>query len=175
MFCFLIPKIILKIPLKNLGLLTKTTFIRKPPIIVLSAAPTGNSEYYYPDREYRHQKFRRAKAAYKQPQGKSKPDSSLIEIEAFAHFVPSLQYQYIEKTKKCYSYLCFWAFQGFKSFNSPNNATYDLWRLSAISPFFTASITLQPFSTVWVQLVKRQPSAYCFKSRKQYIRLSLSS
>ena len=93
MFCFLIPKIILKIPLKNFGLFTNTTFIKAPSaIFYLSAAPTGHSEYYYPDREYRHQKFRRAKAAYKQPQGKSKPNSSLIQIEAFTHFVPSLQY-----------------------------------------------------------------------------------
>ena len=34
MFCFLIPKIILKIPLKNFGLFTSTTFIRKPPISI---------------------------------------------------------------------------------------------------------------------------------------------
>ena len=33
MFCFLIPKIILKIPLKNFGLFTNTTFIKIPPII----------------------------------------------------------------------------------------------------------------------------------------------
>ena len=33
MFCFLIPKIILKIPLKNFGLFTNITFINIPPII----------------------------------------------------------------------------------------------------------------------------------------------
>lgn len=33
MFCFLIPNIILKIPLKNLGLLNKITFIFFPPDI----------------------------------------------------------------------------------------------------------------------------------------------
>ena len=33
MFCFLIPKIILKIPLKSFGLFTNTTFIKIPPII----------------------------------------------------------------------------------------------------------------------------------------------
>lgn len=92
MFCFLIPKIILKIPLKSFGLLTKTTFIRKPPITVLSAAPTGNSEYYNPNREYRHQKFRRAKTAYQQSQSKGKAHGTLVDVKAFTHIVPSLHY-----------------------------------------------------------------------------------
>lgn len=127
MFCFLIPKIILKKPLKNFGLFTNTTFIKAPSAILnLSAAPAGYSEYYNPNRQYRHQKFRRAKAAYKQPQGKGKTYCALVDIEAFTHFVPSLQYQYIEKTKKCYFNLFLAAFQGFKSFNSSNNAVYDL-------------------------------------------------
>lgn len=108
MFCFLIPKIILKKPLKNFGLFTNTTFIKAPSAILnLSAAPAGYSEYYNPNRQYRHQKFRRAKTAYKQPQGKGKTYCALVDIEAFTHFVPSLQYQYIEKTRKCYFNLFF--------------------------------------------------------------------
>ena len=111
MFCFLIPKIILKIPLKNFGLFTSTTFIRKPPISI--------------NYQQRQQEFRRAKATDKQTQSKGKPHSALIDVKAFSHFVPSLQYQYIEKTKKCYCYLRFGAFQGFKSFKSSNKAIYD--------------------------------------------------
>ncbi len=43
--CFFMPKIIRKIPLKILGLFTKTTFIKQPPLMFA----TGYSKNYNPN------------------------------------------------------------------------------------------------------------------------------
>lgn len=169
MFCFFIPKIILKIPLKNLGLFTSTTFIIAPPDNLKLTPPTRNTEYYYPYRKNGNQALRRAKTAYQQTACKGQSYRTLITIKPSSHFVsslPCLQYQYIEKTKKCYSYLFFAALQGLKSFNSSNKATYESYLLRSIIPSFSASLTAQPFSHVCVQEVKRHSPAYSLRSRK---------
>ena len=96
---FFIPKIILKIPLKNLGLLKITTFIKLPPLIFRA----GNSEYYHPYCQNRNKKFRRAKTTYQQTDGKCYCYNALIICTvASAHYYPLRYYIIVENGIFCY-------------------------------------------------------------------------
>lgn len=94
--CLFMPKIILKIPFKNLGPLKITTFTTKPPL----AFVTGTSENNYPECKYRYQKFRRTETRNQHTARKSYCGKTFIKIKAFSHFVSPLQYIIWEKRKK---------------------------------------------------------------------------
>ena len=84
------------------------------------------------------------------PLAKAMAVKPLLNLKRFRISFPPYSTLYGEN-KKSYRFCFLWATHAFKSFNSLKIWAYELWRVGSISPLFTASITLHPFSFVWVQ------------------------
>ena len=123
-FCFLIPKIILKNPHKNLGLFTNTTFINC--LLINSVFTTWDTQYNNPYCKDGNKKFRWTKTTDKQPESKSQGSYAFTFIAGSSHFChlfkTVLQYYYIKKVTKGYINYFFLEFHGFKSFILSNSS-----------------------------------------------------
>ena len=152
--CFLILKIILKIPLKNFGLLNNTTFIKCTPYLYLQQ---GKQSIITQIPKTPIKILGGQKQLIKRPIAKVIAKTPLLNpflrrIRYSPFFMPSIHY--IEIIKKGYFILLS---HDLRSFISSKSRKYDSWRVGSTKPFFTASKTAQPFSFVWEQEANLQP------------------